>query len=587
MLSLAATALFATAASARLMDSLSAVPKGWTEVRQAALDEPITLKVALPQQHAEALEQAVIDMSTPSHPNYGNHLSRNELRSYTAPTEDAVASVVNWLSKKDVKSAVNNDWITFSTTVEKANELLNTTFAWYQYEKGGSPKLRTLDYSIPDELASQIDLIQPTTRFGQLGARKSSIFDMQILGPADGDEKKAKIAATGAAKADCRTSQITPACLKSLYNIQYTPSADGNLVAFASYLEEYARYSDLAKFESQWLPSASGQNFTVELVNGGKDDQASSSDSGEANLDIQYILAVSAPVPILEYSTGGRGPLVPTDDEPGPSSNEPYLEFLTYLLDQPDEKLPQTLSTSYGEEEQSVPAEYALKVCNMFMQLGARGVSILFSSGDSGPGDSCTRVGDDAAFFQPTFPGACPYITSVGATRGINPEAAVSFSSGGFSTLHARPAWQDSAVSAYLTSIGSTYSAFFNASNRGFPDVAAQGASFAVVDKGRDALLSGTSASAPVFAGVVALLNAARSEAGMKPLGFLNPFLYENAAAFNDIASGSGNGCGSNPVFGRNGAKWNATAGWDPVTGLGTPIFDKLLAAAAPGVENK
>lgn len=74
-------------------------------------------------------------------------------------------------------------------------------------------------------------------------------------------------------------------------------------------------------------------------------------------------------------------PLVPTDDEPGPeSSNEPYLEFLTYLLDQPDEALPQTLSTSYGEEEQSVPADYALKVCNMFMQLGARGVSVRKSS---------------------------------------------------------------------------------------------------------------------------------------------------------------------------------------------------------------
>ncbi len=74
--------------------------------------------------------------------------------------------------------------------------------------------------------------------------------------------------------------------------------------------------------------------------------------------------------------TTAARPLVPTDDEPGPSSNEPYLEFLTYLLDQPDSALPQTISTSYGEEEQSVPSDYALKVCNMFMQLGARGVSV-------------------------------------------------------------------------------------------------------------------------------------------------------------------------------------------------------------------
>ncbi|KAI0103844.1 tripeptidyl-peptidase [Nemania sp. FL0031] len=584
MLSLA-TALFATAATARLMDSLPSVPQGWTQLRQAALDEPITLRLALPQQHAAALEQAVLDMSTPGHANYGKHMSRLELRSYTAPTQEAVSSVLSWLTSSNIKPLVNNDWITFSTTVETANELLNTTFAWYQYEKGGSPKLRTLDYSVPDELADSIDLIQPTTRFGQLGAKKSTIFDMHILGPVD-EEAKVNAQAASAAVADCNTSQITPACIKSLYNIHYTPAATGNLVAFASYLEEYARYSDLASFETKWLPAAAGQNFTVQLVNGGLNNQNSNSDSGEANLDIQYILGVSAPIPILEYSTGGRGPLVPTVDEPGPSSNEPYLEFLTYLLDQPDSALPQTLSTSYGEEEQSVPADYALKVCNMFMQLGARGVSVLFSSGDSGPGDSCVRVTDNAAYFQPTFPGACPYITSVGATHGVSPETAVSFSSGGFSTLHARPSWQSTAVSTYLTSIGKTYSAYFNASNRGFPDVATQGASFAVVDKGRNALLSGTSASSPTFAGVVALLNAARKSQGLAPLGFLNPFLYSNAAAFTDITSGYGSGCTSNSAFGRNGARWNATTGWDPVTGLGTPLFDKLLAAAAPGVKN-
>lgn len=277
MLSLATTALFATAATARLMDSLPSVPKGWSQVREADLDEPITLKLALPQQHADALEKAVIDISTPGNPKYGQHLSRLELRSYTAPTDAAVSSVVGWLSKTNIKPVVNNDWVTFTTTVENANELLNTTFAWYQYEKGGSPKLRTLEYSVPDELADSVDLIQPTTRFGQLGAKKSTIFDMTILGPADED---AKVESADAAAADCNVSQITPACLKSLYNINYVPAAEDNLVAFASYLEEYARYTDLATFESKFLPDAVGQNFTVELVNGGLDGQNSNSDSG-------------------------------------------------------------------------------------------------------------------------------------------------------------------------------------------------------------------------------------------------------------------------------------------------------------------
>ncbi|KAI1338223.1 tripeptidyl-peptidase [Xylariaceae sp. FL0016] len=572
--------LLATAASAKVMDSLPTVPKGWTEVRQASSDEPIALRLALPQQHADALEQAVVEMSTPGHPNYGKHMSRLELRSYTAPSKQSASSVVGWLAESGIESSVNNDWITFATDVGTANKLLDTTFAWYQYEAGGSPKLRTLSYSIPDELAGNIDLIQPTTRFGQLGAKKSTIFEMQILGKVE-DQPEMEIAA-----ADCSSTRVTPDCLKSLYNIKYTASPKGNLVGFCSYLEEYARYSDLQTFEKQYATSAVGQNFTVELVNGGLDNQSSSDDSGEANLDVQYILGVGNPVPIVEYSTGGRGPLVPTTDEPGPSSNEPYLEFLTYILDQEDADLPQTLSTSYGEEEQSVPADYALKICNMFMQLGARGVSVLFSSGDSGPGDSCVRESDNAPYFQPTFPAGCPYVTAVGATHNTNPEAAVSFSSGGFSSLHAQPTWQAEAVNAYLKSIGKTYSAYFNASGRGIPDVAAQGSLYAVIDKGRSSLLSGTSASSPTFAGVVALLNAARKSAGLAPLGFLNPWLYNNTAALTDITTGYGSGCTSNSAFGRNGARWNATTGWDPVTGLGTPKFEALLAAAAPGVKN-
>jgi tripeptidyl-peptidase I len=285
-----------------------------------------------------------------------------------------------------------------------------------------------------------------------------------------------------------------------------------------------------------------------------------------------------------------RRPLVPTVDQPeGRNSNEPYLEFLTYILAQPDSALPQVLSTSYGEEEQSVPREYATKVCDMLMQLGARGVSIVFSSGDSGPGGSCIRMSDRKPYFQSGFPAACPWITSIGGTRGQAPEVGVRFSSGGFSDIHARPAWQDPFVPDYLKSIGSTYAPYFNASGRGFPDVAAQGENFYVVDKGRLAALSGTSASAPVFAGVVGLLNAARKAQGKPPLGFLNPWLYNNSAALTDITGGYSVGCTTSAAKANfpGGAYWNCTKGWDPVTGLGTPNFPALLEAAAPGTKNQ
>jgi len=84
---------------------------------------------------------------------------------------------------------------------------------------------------------------------------------------------------------------------------------------------------------------------------------------------------------------------------------------------------------------------------------------------------------------------------------------------------------------------------------------------------------NGTSCSAPTFASIIALLNDQLITAGKKPLGFLNPLLYSanGSAALTDIISGSNPGCGTNG--------FNATENWDPVTGLGTPVFSKLLAA--------
>ncbi len=204
-----------------------------------------------------------------------------------------------------------------------------------------------------------------------------------------------------------------------------------------------------------------------------------------------------------------------------------------------------------------------------------------------------TRVPATPALGTPTtrpilsrlFPAGCPWVTSVGATVGIEPERAATYSSGGFSIYHAQPNYQRAVVDHYLSQINSTYSMYFNRSGRAIPDVAAQGSSFTIYDKGYITLLAGTSASCPVFTGIVALLNAARRTQGLPPLGFLNPWLYSIPSAFNDITVGYGGGCWNNKQIERS-TKWNATAGWDPVTGLGTPKFEKLLELAAPGVEN-
>ena len=116
-------------------------------------------------------------------------------------------------------------------------------------------------------------------------------------------------------------------------------------------MEEYAKYDALATFLAEYAPYAVGTNFSVVSVNGGLNDQADVIDNDfEANLDIQYGVALGYPVPVTYYSTSGRGVVVPDLLSPLGSSNtnEPYLDFLHYILALPDDQLPQTLSTSYG-----------------------------------------------------------------------------------------------------------------------------------------------------------------------------------------------------------------------------------------------
>ena len=112
---------------------------------------------------------------------------------------------------------------------------------------------------------------------------------------------------------------------------------------------------------------------------------------------------------------------------------------------------------------------------------------------------------------------------------------------------------------------------------RATPDISALGEGYQVYVGGQVQSVGGTSASSPAFAGMVSLLNEARFKAGKPQMGFLNPFLYANPDAFFDVVKGTnaiGRGTG-NLTYGFACAK-----GWDPATGLGTPHFDKLLAAA-------
>lgn len=144
---------------------------------------------------------------------------------------------------------------------------------------------------------------------------------------------------------------------------------------------------------------------------------------------------------------------------------------------------------------------------------------------------------------MPTFPSTCPYVTSVGATQGFAPEKAINLTGGGFSNLFPTPDYQTSAISGFMGTLPSNFTGTFNKTGRGYPDVSTQGLNFfSIVDK-TAAFTSGTSASSPTFASIIALIND-RLIAAQKPvLGFLNPWLYSKASsAFTDITIGHNSG---------------------------------------------
>ncbi|KAH7136164.1 tripeptidyl-peptidase-like protein [Dendryphion nanum] len=574
------------------VENLRHVPEGWKEVGAPKPDRKLLFRIAVHQHNHDLFEQTLMQISTPSHARYGQHLKRDELKELIKPRAESTDAVLEWLETSGIETEDienNGEWINFVVPVSKAEKMMDTTFKTYQsLVREDIKQIRAIHYSVPKNVREHIDLIQPTTRFGQIRPQVNHIIDKEIV--------SSTISLKAAAvNATCNTT-ITPQCLKDLYNFadyQADPAAPV-LVGVNGFLEQYARFKDFANFAQLFAPWAVGSNFTWSSVNGGILDQRATNDSVEANLDIQYTAGLVSPnVKTKYYSTPGRGPLVPDLDQPtlDDNQNEPYLEFFTYLVGLPDGELPQVLTTSYGEDEQSVPAEYAKKVCDLIGQLGTRGVSVLFSSGDTGVGSACqTNDGKNTTRFLPIFPASCPYVTAVGGTHKVEPEQAIYFSSGGFSDIWTRPSYQDVAVTDYLTKLGSQWEGLYNPQGRGFPDIAAQGSRFRVIDKGTQIMVGGTSASAPVVASVIALLNNARISSGKPALGFLNPWLYSQGyKGLNDIIRGGSTGCTGRSIYSGLEApfvpyaSWNATAGWDPVTGYGTPDFGKLLKISQAG----
>lgn len=125
------------------------------------------------------------------------------------------------------------------------------------------------------------------------------------------------------------------------------------------------------------------------------------------------------------------------------------------------------------------------------------------------------------------------------------------WSGGGFSNYWPAPSYQESTLANYFATTPPPYNnltiygtPYYNKTGRGYPDVSAIGLNILLYADGLPNFVGGTSASAPIFASIITLINERRLKAGKSRVGFLNPTLYKNPHAFTDITTGSNPGCG-------------------------------------------
>ncbi|KAF9938982.1 hypothetical protein BGZ65_011778 [Modicella reniformis] len=466
-----------------IVEQMGTIPNQWIEVEPAPIEEVIPLRIGFKLQNLQEFERQFMEISTPGHPNYGKHMTSEQIYAMLDPTDEAVQFVLNWLKTFGIEGIHDHQWIKVDLTVAQADQLLQAQYKVYHNSESGKSITRTLSYSLPSFFLDFIDLVLPATSF----APDPGAFTIPKVSKRQDPPS-------------CET-RVTPACLQKLYGIPTSRTkninGDVNHIGVPGFLNEFANKADLSEFLKQerryLVPPPS---FDEVFINGGRNDQ--NVPGIEANLDIQYTVGLANGVPTTFYSMG--------------NNDTGFVDFSNYLLGMVNP--PSVISISYGYDERDLTSSFANNLCNTYMQLGAKGISVIVASGDGGVAGS--RPKDD---YQ----------------------------------------------------LGSQYAGLFNPNGRGFPDVAAQGENIAIILKGVSELVEGTSASTPIFASVIALLNDELITAKKSKLGFLNPLLYSLSRELNDVSTGSNPSCKT--------SGFPALRGWDPVTGLGTPNYELMRTA--------
>jgi kumamolisin len=288
-------------------------------------------------------------------------------------------------------------------------------------------------------------------------------------------------------------------------------------------------------------------------VDGGSNSPTGSADGpdGEVELDIEVAGAIAPGAKFGVYFA--------------PNTDQGFIDALTTAVHDTNLR-PTIVSISWGGPENSWTEQARNSLNSACQDAATMGVTVLVASGDNGASDGSTN-----GALTVDFPSSSPYVIACGGTKLVlNGDSILSeqtwnelsqnegATGGGVSEVFAIPTFQSGA------NVPAAPNGF---RGRGVPDVAADAdpaSGYDVLVDGESTVIGGTSAVAPLWAGLLARIN---QEVG-KPAGYLNPILYSAnvAATFHDITTGDNDG-------------YSAAPGWDPCTGLGTPDGSRLLAA--------
>jgi tripeptidyl-peptidase-1 len=343
---------------------------------------------------------------------------------------------------------------------------------------------------------------------------------------------------------------------------------------------------------------------------------------GESTLDVEYASSIGLGIPFTVYSVSGTGPA----KGPTPDSCAYILEWAMLISNLTKPAL--VTSISYGDTEMHFQEKFGsfAYIDRMEIELAkmaARGLTVLGGSGDAG----VSNVGEEGNDIGPTnptctpfsafYPAASAFYTSVSSTflttqylpicaRNISGqpiecsqvgERAVSLTDGiywttggGFASHITQQKWQSHAVQHFIKTANESgllpnpNVAQYNPLGRGYPDISTVGNNLLFVYGKEYSTVAGTSASGPVLAGLIALINEELLNCNLPPLGFLNPFLYwakaNYPAALRDVLVGSNFDGDIQPAdshypeFCPYG--FTTQPGWNAVTGLGTPNWTVL-----------